>query len=118
MPRQHRRQTVAGRAAHIARPAQRRSVSHKVDPMQNAEAVGPRKGVPAWLVAASIGLSLVAGTAIVVRWAGGSDSRLRRGLTGEGVVSADDNELAAEPVIIDDTPTNPTPPAKGAKTIL
>jgi Protein of unknown function (DUF1571) len=86
--------------------------------MQNAEAVGSRRGVPAWLVAASIGLSLVAGTAIVVRWAGSSDSRFRRGLTGEGVVSADENEIAADPVTIDDTPTDPRPPAKGSKTIL
>jgi hypothetical protein len=86
--------------------------------MQNAEAVGSRRGVPAWLIAASIGLSLVAGTAIVVRWAGGSDSRLRRGLTGEGVVSADDNDLAADPVIVDDTLVVPTAPAKGPKAIL
>jgi hypothetical protein len=103
--------------APIARPAQRRLVLYKVDPMQNAEAVGSRSGVPAWLIAASIGLSLVAGTAIVVRWAGGSDSRFRRGLTGEGVVSADDSELAVDPVIIDDTPTDSTTPPK-AKAIL
>jgi hypothetical protein len=81
--------------------------------MQKALAAGARKGVPAWVVAASVGLALVAATAIIVRWSGPPGSQLRAGLTGEGVVAADDGEVEAEPVIVDDPATDAARPSKG-----
>src|SRR5258707_374722 len=96
----------------------RRSISYRVDPMQKATAVGSRKGIPAWVVAASVGLSLVAATAIVIRWAGAPGSRLRHTLTGEAVVSAEEAEAEAEPVVLDDAPAEPARPSRGRGTTI
>ncbi len=61
-----------------------------------------RQGLPAWGVAASVGIALVAASAIVVRWAGGPSPRFLSGASGEGVVSTDGPD--ADPVAVDDEP--------------
>ena len=73
----------------------------------------PRQGPPAWIVAASVGLALAAASAIVVRSAGGPSPRYRPGLSGEGVVSADDGEVERDPVPVDDEP-DPTPKVRAS----
>ncbi|HEY2154381.1 MAG TPA: DUF1571 domain-containing protein [Isosphaeraceae bacterium] len=65
----------------------------------------PRQGLPAWGIAASVGIALVAASAIVVRSAGGPSPRFLSGASAEGVVSADGPD--ADPVAIDDEPVAP-----------
>lgn len=74
------------------------------------ESTGPtRRGLPAWCVAASVGVALVAASAIVVRWVNGPSPRYAPGLTGEGVVAADDGEVeAAPPPVADEPARRPT----------
>ncbi len=67
-----------------------------------------RQGLPAWGVAASVGIALVAASAIVVRWAGGPSPRFLAGASADGVVPADGPE--ADPVAVDDEPVAPPKP--------
>lgn len=69
----------------------------------------PRRGLPAWVVAASVGIALVAASAIVVRWAGGPSPRYLAGLSGDGVVSADDGDVEAEPPTLAEEPARARP---------
>ena len=57
----------------------------------------PRRGLPAWVVAASVGVALIAASAIVVRWAGGPSPRFVRDASSEGGVSAVAGAVEDEP---------------------
>jgi hypothetical protein len=75
--------------------------------MKTEMSARPRRGLPAWGVAASVGLALVAASAMVVRWAGGPSPRFLSGASGDGVVTADEAELRREPEAVDDEPVAP-----------
>ncbi len=84
----------------------------------------PRRGLPAWVVAASVGVALVAASAIVVRWASGPSPKYLPGLSGEGVVSADDGDAEPAPPAVADESARGRPttilaslPAKGPDSV-
>jgi hypothetical protein len=64
-------------------------------------------GPPAWGVAASVGLALMAASVLVVRWAGGPSPRFLPGQSSRGVVSADEAVAARDPVAVDDADEAP-----------
>jgi hypothetical protein len=82
--------------------------------MKNESTGGPRRGLPAWVVAASVGVALASASAIVVRSLGGPSPRFVPGLSGEDVVAADDGDAEPEPVGVADAPASPAKPRVAA----
>jgi hypothetical protein len=81
--------------------------------MKNVSKGGARPGLPAWVVAASVGVALASASVVVVRSAGGPSPKFISGLSGEDVVAADDGDAEPEPVV-DDAATSGTKPRAAA----
>jgi hypothetical protein len=76
------------------------------------ESRGPRReGVSAWIYSASFLLALIAAIAVVV--GNGKDGAVRLGLSGDGILMADDD--GREPVVVDDDPREDSPTQPVAK---
>lgn len=79
--------------------------------MKNESTGGARRGLPAWIVAASVGVALASASALVFRWAGGPSPRFVPGLSGDGVVAADDGDDGLDEGAVAAAPAPPRPTA-------